>query len=328
MKLNKIQTEKNKDKTLRQDTESCILADCSLCPRNCHVDRTAGKTGYCGMDQKVKIARAALHMWEEPCISGTRGSGAVFFTGCNLRCCFCQNREIAIGDSGLEITEERLAEIFLELQEKGANNINLVTPGHFAPQITEALRRAKKEGLRLPVVYNTSSYESADTIKSLEGLVDIYLPDFKYISPALSAKYSHAPDYADVAKAAVAEMVRQCPRPVFDGDEAEDPIEEGLLMRQGVIVRHLLLPGCTRDSKAVIKYLYETYGNQIYLSIMNQYTPLENVSAYPELNRKVTDEEYEEVVDYAIGLGVEQGFIQEGETAEESFIPAFDGEGV
>lgn len=158
--------------------------------------------------------------------------------------------------------------------------------------------------------------------------MDIYLPDFKYISPALSAKYSHAPDYADVAKAAVAEMVRQCPRPVFDGDEAEDPIEEGLLMRQGVIVRHLLLPGCTRDSKAVIKYLYETYGNQIYLSIMNQYTPLENVSAYPELNRKVTDEEYEEVVDYAIGLGVEQGFIQEGETAEESFIPAFDGEGV
>ena len=302
--------------------------ECRLCPRECGVNRKEGQTGFCQMDGTLRVARAALHMWEEPCISGKRGSGAVFFSGCNLRCVYCQNFDIAAGTRGKEISRERLSEIFLELQAQGAANINLVTPGHFAPQITEALRRAKKEGLRLPVVYNTSSYESADTIKSLEGLVDIYLPDFKYISPALSAKYSHAPDYADVAKAAVAEMVRQCPRPVFDGDEAEDPIEEGLLMRQGVIVRHLLLPGCTRDSKAVIKYLYETYGNQIYLSIMNQYTPLENVSAYPELNRKVTDEEYEEVVDYAIGLGVEQGFIQEGETAEESFIPAFDGEGV
>ena len=300
---------------------------CHCCPRNCQINRTK-KQGWCHSPAGIRAARAALHPWEEPCISGLHGSGTIFFSGCTLRCCFCQNYQISSEGFGKDISGTRLEEIFLELQAQGAHNINLVTPGHFAPQITEALRRAKKEGLRLPVVYNTSSYESADTIKSLEGLVDIYLPDFKYISPALSAKYSHAPDYADVAKAAVAEMVRQCPRPVFDGDEAEDPIEEGLLMRQGVIVRHLLLPGCTRDSKAVIKYLYETYGNQIYLSIMNQYTPLENVSAYPELNRKVTDEEYEEVVDYAIGLGVEQGFIQEGETAEESFIPAFDGEGV
>ena len=300
---------------------------CHCCPRNCQINRTK-KQGWCHSPAGIRAARAALHPWEEPCISGLHGSGTIFFSGCTLRCCFCQNYQISSEGFGKDISGTRLEEIFLELQAQGAHNINLVTPGHFAPQITEALCRAKKEGLRLPVVYNTSSYESADTIKSLEGLVDIYLPDFKYISPALSAKYSHAPDYADVAKAAVAEMVRQCPRPVFDGDEAEDPIEEGLLMRQGVIVRHLLLPGCTRDSKAVIKYLYETYGNQIYLSIMNQYTPLENVSAYPELNRKVTDEEYEEVVDYAIGLGVEQGFIQEGETAEESFIPAFDGEGV
>lgn len=316
------------DNHIEIEKRKSMLTDCVLCPRNCHADRINGRWGRCHETAEIVVARAALHMWEEPCISGDAGSGAVFFSGCPMGCVFCQNHNIAEAKAGKTITVERLSEIFLELQEKGANNINLVTPGHFAPQITEALRRAKKEGLRLPVVYNTSSYESADTIKSLEGLVDIYLPDFKYISLALSAKYSHAPDYADVAKAAVAEMVRQCPRPVFDGDEAEDPIEEGLLMRQGVIVRHLLLPGCTRDSKAVIKYLYETYGNQIYLSIMNQYTPLENVSAYPELNRKVTDEEYEEVVDYAIGLGVEQGFIQEGETAEESFIPAFDGEGV
>ena len=170
VKVNKIQTEKNKDKTLRQDTESCILTDCSLCPRNCHVDRTAGKTGYCGMDQKVKIARAALHMWEEPCISGTRGSGAVFFTGCNLRCCFCQNREIAIGDSGLEITEERLAEIFLELQEKDAANINLVTGTHYIPQIIAALDCAKKHGLNIPVVYNCGGYENTETY----GMEDLF----------------------------------------------------------------------------------------------------------------------------------------------------------
>lgn len=319
VKANKIQTEKNKDKTLRQDTESCILADCSLCPRNCHVDRTAGKTGYCGMDQKVKIARAALHMWEEPCISGTRGSGAVFFTGCNLRCCFCQNREIAIGDSGLEITEERLAEIFLELQEKDAANINLVTGTHYIPQIIAALDCAKKHGLNIPVIYNCGGYENTEILKLLDGYVDIYLPDYKYAESELAVKFSHANDYPERAMEAVNEMVRQTGMPQFDA--------EGY-MKRGTIVRHLILPGHTRNSKKVLKLLHETFGKQIYISIMNQYTPVFEQKEYTELNRCVTRREYEKVLDYAFELGIENGFFQDGETARESFIPAFDYEGV
>lgn len=295
---------------------------CTLCPRNCAVDRKNGERGICGQTENLKVARAALHYWEEPCISGTKGSGTVFFSGCSLHCVFCQNRNIANGDAGKEISIGRLTEIFLELQQKGANNINLVTPGHFVPQIESALREAKRQGLVIPIVYNTSSYESVDTIRRLEGLVDIYLPDFKYMDATLSARYSHATDYSEVAKAAIAEMVRQTGAPVFfDGDE------DGL-MRRGTIVRHLLLPGQTEDSKAVIRYLYETYGNLIYISIMNQFTPLAGLEKYPEINRRVTEAEYDEIVDFAIELGVERGFIQEGETAEESFIPEFDGEGV
>ena len=300
---------------------------CTLCPRSCAVDREKGERGICGQTEVLKVARAALHYWEEPCISGTEGSGAVFFSGCSLHCVFCQNHNIANGTAGKEITVERLAEIFLELQEKKANNINLVTPGHFVPQIVTALERAKGQGLTIPIVYNTSSYENVDTIKKLEGLVDIYLPDFKYMSPDLSKKYSHAADYGVVAKAAIAEMVRQTGAAKFTGSEV-DPVEDGALMRRGTIVRHLLLPGCTEDSKAVIRYLYETYGDRIYISIMNQFTPLEGLKDYPELNRRITEAEYDEVVDYAIDLGVECGFIQEGDTAEESFIPEFDGEGV
>ena len=300
---------------------------CTLCPRSCAVDREKGERGICGQTEALKVARAALHYWEEPCISGTEGSGAVFFSGCSLHCVFCQNHNIANGTAGKEITVERLAEIFLELQEKKANNINLVTPGHFVPQIVTALERAKGQGLTIPIVYNTSSYENVDTIKKLEGLVDIYLPDFKYMSPDLSKKYSHAADYGVVAKAAIAEMVRQTGAAKFTGSEV-DPVEDGALMRRGTIVRHLLLPGCTEDSKAVIRYLYETYGDRIYISIMNQFTPLEGLKDYPELNRRITEAEYDEVVDYAIDLGVECGFIQEGDTAEESFIPEFDGERV
>lgn len=291
---------------------------CGLCPRNCAVDRAQGERGICGQTDQLKVARAALHYWEEPCISGEAGSGAVFFSGCALHCVFCQNREIANGTAGKEISTERLGEIFLELMEQGANNINLVTPGHFVPQIIPALEWAKARGMNLPVVYNTSSYENVDTIRSLDGLVDIYLPDFKYMAPALSEKYSHAKDYVKTAKAALHEMVRQTGAAVFEGD----------LMKRGTIVRHLVLPGNTKDSKAVIRYLYETYGDQIYISILNQFTPIEALFAYPELNRKLTEREYDEVVDYAIELGVENGFIQEGETAEESFIPAFDCEGV
>lgn len=295
---------------------------CDLCPRKCLVDRKKGEKGICGQTENLKVARAALHFWEEPCISGDAGSGAVFFSGCPLHCVFCQNENIANGTVGKEISLERLVDIFLELQEKRANNINLVTPGHFVPQIVKALDQARKEGLTLPVVYNTSSYETVDTIKMLEGYVDIYLPDFKYMSPGLSKKYSHAPDYAEVAKAAIAEMVRQTGKAVFvNGDE------DNLILR-GTIVRHLTLPGCMEDSMQILKYLHETYGDTIYISIMNQFTPLSNLEKYPELNRKITDEEYETLVDYAIDIGIENGFVQEGDTAEESFIPAFDCEGV
>ena len=282
---------------------------CDLCPRKCLVDRKKGEKGICGQTENLKVARAALHFWEEPCISGDAGSGAVFFSGCPLHCVFCQNENIANGTVGKEISVERLAEIFLELQEKGANNINLVTPGHFVPQITKALDLAKQEGLKLPIVYNTSSYETVETIKRLEGYVDIYLPDFKYMSPVLSKKYSHAPDYAEVVKAAIAEMVRQTGKAVFvNGDEDN-------LILSGTIVRHLTLPGCMADSMQILKYLHETYGDMIYISIMNQFTPLSNLEKYPELNRRITDEEYETLVDYAIEIGIENGFIQEGDTA-------------
>lgn len=298
------------------------MKTCTLCPRACSVNRETGEKGICGQTSTVKLARAALHFWEEPCISGVEGSGAVFFSGCSLHCVFCQNQEIANGTVGKEVSIERLAEIFLELQGKGANNINLVTPGHFVPQIVEALRIAKDKGLNLPIVYNTSSYESLDTIKMLDGLVDIYLPDFKYMDADLANKYSHAKDYPMVAKEVIAEMVRQTGPAKFENDS-----EEGL-MKKGTIVRHLTLPGCMEDSKQILKYLYDTYGNNIYISIMNQFTPLPHVEKYPELNRKITEQEYEELVDFAIELGIENGFIQEGETAEDSFIPDFNYEGV
>jgi putative pyruvate formate lyase activating enzyme len=268
---------------------------------------------------ELKVARAALHFWEEPCISGSKGSGTVFFSGCSLHCVFCQNEAIAQGMSGKEISNERLTEIFLELQEKGAHNINLVTPGHYVPDIVKALERGKNQGLLIPIVYNTGSYEKVDTLKQLEGLVDIYLPDFKYWDSEIARKYSHAADYPQVAKDAIAEMVRQQPVAEFDLFG---------IMKKGVIVRQLLLPGLVNDAKYIVKYLYETYGDNIYLSLMSQFTPLPHIDKYPELNRKVTPEEYDELVDYAIELGVENGFIQEEDVAEESFIPAFDGEGV
>lgn len=296
-----------------------ILKDCVLCPRNCHTDRTNGKRGYCGVSDELIVARAALHMWEEPCISGEKGSGTVFFSGCAMGCVYCQNYSIAKVLNGKRITIDRLSDIFIELQNKGANNINLVTPSHYVPQIIEALDKAKNKGLVLPVVYNTSGYEKVETIKALEEYVDIYLPDFKYFNSDIGKRYSNCPDYFSYASAAIEEMVKQKPIPVFD--------DRGM-MKQGVIVRHLILPGYLEDSKSIINYLYKTFNDHIYISIMNQYTPLENVLAYPEINRKITEKEYDELVDYAISLGVENGFIQDGETASESFIPDFDNEGV
>ncbi len=292
---------------------------CYLCPRECGADRKNGETGVCGQTGQLKAARAALHFWEEPCISGTKGSGAVFFSGCALHCVYCQNRSIAEGNVGKQIRMERLSDIFTELMEQGAHNINLVTPGHFVPQIKEALILAKKKGMNLPIIYNTGGYEKTETLETLNGLIDVYLPDFKYMDTRLAARYSHAPDYPKIAKAAIAEMVRQTGPCIFS--------KEGLILR-GTIVRHLLLPGCLSDSKEIIRYLYETFGDTIYLSIMNQFTPVEIPKAYSELARKTTEEEYEELVDYAISIGVENGYIQEGETAKESFIPQFDNKGI
>ena len=299
------------------------MSDGALCPRNCHADRLSGQRGYCGQTAQVMAARAALHFWEEPCISGKEGSGAVFFCGCPLRCVFCQNSLIAEGGAGQAVGVKELSGVFLRLQEQGANNINLVTPTHFVPQIAAALRLAKRAGLRIPVVYNTGSYEKAETLKLLEGLVDIYLPDLKYASSGPAGRYSHAPDYFETACQAIAEMVRQVPEAVFEETEAGER-----LMKRGVIVRHLLLPGQSMDSRRVLRYLHETYGNRIYISIMNQYTPMRRFDAYPELNRRVSGRVYERLVDSALALGIENGFIQEGGTAKESFVPLWDGTGL
>ncbi len=290
-----------------------ILKKCNLCPRNCGVNRYES-LGFCKASDKVKVAYYSLHQWEEPVISGINGSGTVFFSNCNLKCIFCQNKKISTLGYGKEISNERLKEIFLELQAKGAHNINLVTPTHYVPQIVEVLKEAKTAGLNIPIVYNTSSYENVSTIMLLEGIVDVYLADLKYFDDSLGCKYSKCENYFEVAKAAIEAMYEQ----VGKFEIVDD------LMVKGVIVRVLVLPGHADDSKNLIKYLHETYGNNIIISIMNQYTPVEVIDKYPNLNRKVSDEEYEDVIDFAVELGVEMAFIQEGETQDISFIPDFD----
>lgn len=293
--------------------------NCLLCPRKCGINRRTGQTGVCGVSSEIKVARAALHYWEEPCISGKRGSGAVFFSGCSLHCVFCQNREISDGKEGKVISKERLSDIFMELAGKGANNINLVTPGQYIPDIVWAVNNAKSRGMKLPIIYNTSGYENVTELKLLEGIVDVYLPDFKYMDSTLSAMYSRAKDYPSVAKQALSEMVRQQPDVVIDDATG--------LIQKGVIVRQLLLPGHVNDARAVLKYLYDTYHDHVYISMMSQFTPIA-LKDYPEINRTVTRREYERLVDYALKIGITNAFIQEGDVAKDSFIPAFDCEGV
>ena len=295
------------------------MDSCSICPRECRVARNQGQMGACGVSSELLVARAALHMWEEPCLSGEKGSGTVFFSGCAMGCVFCQNHDIAMGLGGKSISVERLADIFLELQDKQANNINLVTPSHYVPQIIQALDQARSKGLRLPVVYNSSGYEKAETIRMLDGYIDIYLPDFKYMDEEISRRYSKCRDYAIFAKSSLREMVRQTGRAVFN--------DQGIMLK-GTIVRHLSLPGYLYDSKDILEYLEETYGSEIHISTMNQYTPMLTLEKYPEIRRKVTMEEYEELVMYARLIGIRNAFIQEDETQDESFIPSFNGEGV
>ncbi|MCG4580110.1 radical SAM protein [Clostridium cochlearium] len=291
-----------------------MLNQCRLCPRECNVNRLKGEVGYCGASEKLMVSRAALHFWEEPCVSGENGSGTVFFSNCNLKCVFCQNHCISQENLGIEISIERLSEIFLELEENGANNINLVTPTHYVPQIIEALKLSKASGLNIPILYNSNGYDSLDTLKALDGYIDVYLPDLKYYNSKYSLKYSMAKDYFEKASIAIEEMYRQVGKPVFD--------ENGII-KKGVIIRHLMLPGLLFDSKKILDYIHKTFGNNVYISVMNQYTPMFKASNYPEINRKLNEKHYDAIIDYALDLGIKNAFIQENGTSSEEFIPDF-----
>lgn len=295
-----------------------LYNSCELCPRKCHINRNINK-GICSNTSTLKVARSALHYFEEPSISGTNGSGTIFFSGCNLKCCYCQNKEISNDNFGINISVERLSELMLELQAKNANNINLVTPTHFVPSIIEAIKLARKKGLSIPIVYNTSGYESMATIKLLAGYVDIYLTDFKYFDNKLGEDLSKVKNYFEIASLALEEMYKQVGKNKFASNG---------MMTKGIIVRCLVLPTKGTDTKKIINYLYKKYQDNIYLSIMNQYTPVNHSDTFTFLNDKVSDKEYDDIINYALDLGVKNAYIQEGETQDESFIPPFNLEGL
>ncbi len=293
-----------------------IDSKCRICPRNCNIDRNITK-GYCKAGSLPRVAKAFLHMWEEPCISGTKGSGTVFFSGCNLRCIYCQNSKISHGNFGKEISIEHLAELFLSLQSKGAHNINLVNPTHYVRQIRESLTYAG--GLKVPVVYNSNGYESRETLQVMEGFADIYLPDFKYLNNETGRKYSNVDNYFEIAASAITEMYRQVGGPVFD--------EEGII-KKGLIIRHLILPGKTEESIKVLDWMRQNLPGDIYVSLMSQYLPCYKAKEHPEINRRIIRKEYERVINHFYRLGFENGYIQERDSAEETYIPEFDLEGI
>lgn len=295
-----------------------LYNSCELCPRKCHINRNTTK-GICSNTSTLKVARSALHYFEEPSISGTNGSGTIFFSGCNLKCCYCQNKEISNDNFGINISVERLSELMLELQTKNANNINLVTPTHFVPSIIEAIKLARRNGLSIPIVYNTSGYESVATIKLLAGYIDIYLTDFKYFDNKLGEDLSKVKNYFEIASLALEEMYKQVGKNKFSSN--------GMMMK-GIIVRCLVLPTKGTDTKKIINYLYKKYQDNIYLSIMNQYTPVNHSDTFTFLNDKVSDKEYDDIINYALDLGVKNAYIQEGETQDKSFIPPFNLEGL
>ena len=302
-----------------------LPTSCQLCPRCCGANRDAGKRGVCGADDSLVVARAALHLWEEPCISAGAGSGTVFFAHCPLKCSYCQNAPLAHEGQGVAITVERLAHIFLELQSQDAANINLVTPTHYAPQIIEAVAQARALGLTVPVVYNTSGYELASAIRTLQGTVDVFLTDFKYWRSDESdaaKRYSQAPDYFDVAVPALDAML-ECAGRLTMGNEGR-----WYALKQGVLVRHMMMPGRLEESKRIVAFLWERYGQRVLYSIMSQYTPVRHVDGCPELDERVPADEYEQLLDYADSLGMENYYWQQGGAAKESFIPAWDGQGV
>ena len=294
------------------------LKKCTLCPRNCGVDRTRS-VGFCGANEHIKTARAALHFWEEPCISGTKGSGTVFFSGCNLACRYCQNYEISIGGFGEEITVEQLGNIFLKLQNEGAHNINLVTPTPYFPLIMSAIDLVRDK-MHIPFIANVGGYEKPETIRMLEGYIDIFLTDIKYQLSEISKKYSSAPDYFEFSMNSLAEMISLCGTPIYD--------EEGI-MQSGVIVRHLVLPGFRKDSIGIVKSLADRFGVEGFvLSLMSQYTPNGHLDDYPEINRRITSFEYNSVVDMAWELGFKNAYMQEKTSAKAEYTPQFDLTGV
>lgn len=295
-----------------------ILKSCRICPRQCGIDRYAGR-GACGAGASVSAAKAFLHRWEEPCITGEKGSGTIFFTGCNMSCVFCQNHEISRGGAGKEISTVRLAEIMLELQSRGAENINLVSPTPYAQHIVEAAAAARWKGLSIPIVYNTNGYETVETIEMLKGTVDIYLPDIKYCSGSYAAKYSKTGDYFKYASEAVKAMLDQVGYPVFD---------ERNVMQKGVLIRHLILPDLLEDSKKILKWIRDNLGKEIYVSLMCQYTPMHNACRYEEINRRLEEWEYDMIIDYFFRIGLENGFAQEHSSAEAGYVPDFDLSGI
>lgn len=296
-----------------------ILDNCNVCARNCGVNRNAGKIGFCKSGSTVKLAKAYGHMWEEPCISGENGSGTVFFSNCNLRCVFCQNHDISQEDIGKEVSIERLSEIFLEQQFRGYHNINLVNPTHYIPQIILALDMAKKQGLSIHIVYNSNGYENIKSIKALKDYVDIYIPDLKYFNDKYSVKYSNAPNYFNIASQAISEMVSQVGECTFD---------ESGIMTKGVIIRHLMIPGLLFDSKKVVDYIYKTFQDRVFLSLMNQYTPMFNAVDYPEINKTLNPTHYDSLVDHCIDLGYKNAFIQEGGSNTTAYVPNFNMQGI
>lgn len=292
---------------------------CRLCPRNCSVDRTAGKLGYCMSSSSMRAALASVHQWEEPPISGTNGSGTIFFSGCNLRCVFCQNYVISSENKGREISVDRLAQIMLEQQERGVHNINLVTAVQFVPLIIKSIELSKRNGLAIPIIYNSSGYENVETIQMLEGLIDIYLPDIKYCSSELSKKYSNASDYFKYASKAVLEMNRQTGQNKFD--------QNGLL-KSGLMIRHMVLPGCKEDSFKILDWIKEQLGTDIYVSLLNQYTPTYHADQYKEINRRLMSLEYTRVLDHFFEIGLKNGYMQQKTSASDAYIPLFDFSGL
>lgn len=291
-----------------------ILDECTICPHKCKVNRNIGQLGRCKSKQTVKVALYSVHNYEEPCISGEKGSGTVFFSNCNLNCVFCQNYEISQQNKGREITIEELSEIFLKLQEKNVENINLVTPTSYVPQIIEAIKIAKKRGLNLPIVYNTNGYEKIETIKMLDGFVDIYLPDFKYSNDLLAKRLSNVDNYFDITTNALKEMYKQVGKPIFNDNG---------IMQKGMIIRHLVLPNHIQNSKKVLKWINENM-KDVYVSVMAQYFPTYKAKEIEDINRKLTKKEYEKIENYLYSLKLENGYIQELGEHEEEYVPKWE----